>query len=77
MTFEEEFEKDEADIRDLVERVRKDPVLKRPRLIDWQDWDVYCLMAKSYNRHNLNRDKVDVKEGFHDKRFEKFLGDDY
>ena len=77
MTYEEEYPADEADIRDLVERVRKNPVKKRPDILDVQDWDVYVVLAKSYNRHNSNRDSIKLDEGFHDKRFEEILGDDY
>ena len=77
MTFEEEYPADESDIRKLVERVRKHPVMIKPDLLDVQDWDVFVVLAKSYNRHNKNRDSVKLDEDFHDKRFAEILGDDY
>ena len=42
MTYEEEYPADESDIRDLVERVRKHPVKKRPDILDVQDWECLC-----------------------------------
>ena len=45
---------DEADIREYIEFIRKHPVKFKPKLIDCWDWDVFCLKAKSYNRHNKN-----------------------
>ena len=63
MTYEEEYPADESDIRELVERVRKHPVKKRPDILDVQD-------------HN-NRDGIKIKEDFHDKRFAEILGDNY
>ena len=77
MTYEEEYPADKSDIRDLVERVRKHPVKKRPDILDVQDWDVFVVLAKSYNRHNSNRDSIKLEEGFHDKRFEEILDDEY
>ncbi|MBO7132169.1 hypothetical protein J6V85_02850 [Candidatus Saccharibacteria bacterium] len=69
---------DEADIREYIEFIRKHPVTSKPRLADCWDWDVFCLKAKSYNRHNKNGDSVDLGgEDFHDKRFAEILGDDY
>lgn len=64
MTYEEEYPADESDIRELVERVRKHPVKKRPDILDVQDY-------------NNNRDGIKIKEDFHDKRFAEILGDNY
>lgn len=75
MTYEEKCPADESDIRELVERVRKRPIKKRPDILDAQDWDVCVLFAKSYNRHNNNRDRIKIKEDFYDKRFAEILGD--
>ena len=77
-TYEEEFLLDEEDIRKFIENIRKHPVRIRPDLLKCQHWDVFVAKAKSYNRHGYTKDFIDLKgEGFHDKRFEKYLGDDY
>ena len=76
-TFEEEYLKDEKDIRELVERVRKHPIRIKPKITDCWDWDVYVLFVKSYNRHNYERRSIKLKDDFHDKRFAKNLGHDY
>jgi hypothetical protein len=69
---------DEADIREYVEFIRKHPVTSKPRLADCWDWDIFCLKAKSYNRHNKYGESVNLGgEDFHDKRFAEILGDDY
>jgi hypothetical protein len=69
------YEKDENDIIKVVNSVKKNPVTIKPRLVDWCDWDIFVLMGKSWNKHH--NDKVDIGDGFDDKRFEKYLGEDY
>lgn len=74
----DEIQMDEEDVRELVERVRKHPIIKKPSILDCYDHDLYILYVKSYNRHNLTRDHIDLgNNDFLDKRFSEFLGDDY
>ena len=76
--MDNEFQFDEADVRALVERVKKHPIIKRPDILDCYDHDLYILYVKSYNRHNFTRDHIDLgNNDFFDKRFAEFLGDDY
>ena len=77
-TYEEECPFEEDDIRKFVEDLRKHPIRLRPSLLECWNWDIFVAKAKSYNRHGYTKDFIDLKgEGFHDKRFEKYLGDDY
>ena len=75
--LEEFLRKDEDEIRNAVERVRKHPVKTKPDLKNFLDPDLFRLHAMSYNRHNKNRDSIKIDWEFRDKRFEEFLGDSY
>ena len=75
--LEEFLRKDEDQIRSAVEFVRKHPVKLKPDLKNFLDWDLFRLHAMSYNRHNMNRERIKLDNDFIDKRFAEILGDDY
>lgn len=81
MSFVEEFMLDDDEIKEIIDRIRKHPVRIRPRFdlcgVATHP-DIMLLEEMSYNRHGYTKDFIDLKGAkFQDKRFEKYLGDDY
>ena len=74
MSFVEEFMLDDDEIKEIIDRIRKHPVRIRPR------FDL-CGVATHPDImlfHGYTKDFIDLKGAkFQDKRFEKYLGDDY
>lgn len=68
-------ESDEADIIELVEFFKKKPPKRKPDILDCGSKDTYVLKGIIWNKYH--NDKVDIGDGFDDKRFEKYLGEDY